>query len=84
MRIEFFGVSRERTGASDVELHAETLGELFDTLAIRFPALAELLGTEGPRASVVANLNGERFVVDRETRLASDDCVLILSADAGG
>ena len=36
------------------------------------------------RASFVANLNGDRFVSDPHTRLREDDCVLILSADAGG
>ena len=32
----------------------------------------------------VANLNGDRFVSDPATPLGDDDCVLILSADAGG
>jgi hypothetical protein len=29
-------------------------------------------------------LNGDRFVSDPRTRLGEKDCVLILSADAGG
>jgi molybdopterin converting factor small subunit len=84
MRVEFFGIPRERAGVAELELHAATLGELLSTLSIRFPALRELITTDGLCPSVVANVNGDRFVTDPETQILDDDRVLILSADAGG
>ena len=84
MRVEFLGVPRERAGVAELELHAETLGQLLAWLAIRFPSLGELITTDRLRSSFVANLNGDQFVSDPRTELRDDDCVLILSADAGG
>lgn len=76
MRVEFFGVPRERAGVSETEVEAATLGQLFDELEARFADFS------GP--AFAANLNGDRFVSDRATPLRREDCVLILSADAGG
>jgi molybdopterin converting factor small subunit len=84
MRVEFFGVPRERAGVAELELQAETLGQLISALAIRFPSLDELITGDQLRSSFVANLNGNRFVSDPRTQLTEHDCVLILSADAGG
>jgi molybdopterin converting factor small subunit len=84
MRVEFLGVPRIRAGVAETEVQADTLGQLLASLAIQFPALGELIAADRLRASVVANLNGDQFVSDPQTRLRSDDCVLILSADAGG
>ncbi|MSO62663.1 MAG: hypothetical protein EXQ50_11325 [Acidobacteria bacterium] len=84
MRVEFLGIPRERAGVADLELEAETLGQLFATLAARFPSLEDVIATDRLRASFVANINGDRFVSDPRTTLHDDDCVLILSADAGG
>jgi molybdopterin converting factor small subunit len=84
MRVELLGIPRERAGVAEVELHAETLGQLMSTLARRFPPLAELIASDRLRPSIVANLNGDRFVSDPDTPLGQHDCVLILSADAGG
>jgi molybdopterin converting factor small subunit len=78
MHVEFFGVPRERAGMSRLEVQADTLGELLETLMGKFPSLVRL------RSTFVANLNGDRFVSDPGTPLGKDDCVLILSADAGG
>jgi molybdopterin converting factor small subunit len=43
-------------------------------------------GSPGPRLhpSLVANLNGDRFISDPATPLGDSDRVLILSADVGG
>ena len=71
MQVEFLGIPRERAGVSTLEVHANTLGQLLERLAADIPALA-------------ANLNGDRFVSDPQTPLDQHDCVLILSADAGG
>ena len=84
MHVELLGVPRERAGVSELDLQADTLGELLLALAIRFPSLGELITTDRLPASVVANLNGDRFVSDPRTQLLDGDSVLILSADAGG
>jgi molybdopterin converting factor small subunit len=84
MRVEFLGLPRERAGIAELELQADTLGQLLATLANRFPSLGELMTGDRLRASFVANLNGDQFVSDPRTELREDDCVLILSADAGG
>ena len=84
MHVEFLGIPRERAGVSEVEIDAETLGQLFGTLAIRFPDLGELVTEAGLHPSVAANLNGDEFVCDPSRRLATNDHVILLSADAGG
>jgi molybdopterin converting factor small subunit len=83
--VEFFGIPRERAGASSATVEAAQLGKLFHALALRFPRLAEVC-FEGDRLrpGYIANLNGERFISDPATSLADGDAVLILSADAGG
>ncbi len=84
MHVEFFGVPRQRAGVSELEVQADTLGQLLGTLAAQIPSLGELISVDRLHSSFVANLNGDRFVSDPGTPLGEDDCVLILSADAGG
>jgi molybdopterin converting factor small subunit len=84
MHVEFFGIPRERAGVSELEVDATTLGELLHALAARFPDLRPLVTRDGLDSSVAANLNGDLFVRDLETRLDTNDHVLLLSADAGG
>ena len=84
MRVELLGLPRERAGVAELELQADTLGELLVALTVRFPSFGELLTANRLQPSVVANLNGDRFVSDPHTELSDSDCVLILSADAGG
>jgi molybdopterin converting factor small subunit len=84
VRVEFFGIPRERSGVAELELQAETLGQLLATLAVRFPSFGEVVQSGRLRSPFLANLNGERFVSDPATRLTDADSVLILSADAGG
>jgi molybdopterin converting factor small subunit len=84
MHVEFFGVPRERAGMSKLEVQADTLGQLLGTLATQIPSLGKLIGANRLHPSFIANLNGDRFVSDPGTPLGKDDCVLILSADAGG
>ena len=67
-----------------MELEAETLGQVLGQISARCPGLSELITSEGLHPSVVANLNGDEFVKSLDTRLAEDDRLLILSADAGG
>jgi molybdopterin converting factor small subunit len=83
MYVEFLGIPRERAGTAGVEMDAATLGEALESLARQFPALAGLVaGRLHP--SLAANLNGDRFVRDPQTRLAAGDRLLLLSADVGG
>jgi molybdopterin converting factor small subunit len=84
MHVEFFGVPRERAGLSELEVHADTLGQLLGTLAERMPSLSEIIQRDRLHPAFVANLNGDRFVTDPATPLRAGDFVLILSADAGG
>jgi molybdopterin converting factor small subunit len=84
MRVEFLGLPRQRAGVAELELEAETLGELLVALAARFSSFDELISADRLRPSFTANLNGDRFISDPGTRLGKRDSVLILSADAGG
>ena len=84
MHVEFFGVPRERAGVSELEVHADTLGQLLGLLAARVPSLSEIIQRDRLHPAFVANLNGDRFVCDPATPLRGDDSILILSADAGG
>jgi sulfur-carrier protein len=84
MRVELLGVPRERAGVAELELQADTLGQLLVALAVRFPSLGELIIADRLQPSLVANLNGDRFVSDPRTQLKEGDSVLILSADVGG
>jgi molybdopterin converting factor small subunit len=84
MYIEFLGIPRERAGIAELQIQAETLGQVLGVLAARFPALRELITGTRLHRSVAANLNGDAFVSDPATPLAEDDRLLILSADVGG
>ena len=84
MHVEFLGVSRELAGVAELDVQAETLGRLLGALATRMPGLAALIAVDRLHPSLAANLNGDRFITDPQTPLKDDDCVLILSADAGG
>jgi len=84
MRVEFFGIPRERAGTAEFESQAETLGQLLNVIAVRFPSLSEAVQSGRLRSPFLANLNGDRFISDPATKLSESDYVLILSADAGG
>jgi molybdopterin converting factor small subunit len=84
MRVEFYGVSRQRAGVDTLEISAATLGQLVTGLSSRVPALSDLIVGDRLHPALAASLNGDRFVRDPHTPLSEDDCVLLLSADAGG
>ena len=85
MHVEFFGVPRERAGVSELEVHADTLGQLLGTLAARMPSLCRDHRAR-PAAPGIRGQSQRRPLrhATRRTPLGADDCVLILSADAGG
>lgn len=84
MYVEFLGIPRERAGISELEIEADTLGELLRTLVARVPALSQLVSAKGLHPSIVANLNGDEFVCDPGTKLTRNDRLLLLSSDVGG
>lgn len=84
MYVEFLGIPRERAGISELEIEADTLGDLLTTLVARVPALSELVTAKGLHPSIAANLNGDEFVCDLGTRLSPADRLILLSADVGG
>jgi molybdopterin converting factor small subunit len=84
MHVEFLGIPRERAGLSELQIEAETLGQVLDALASRFPRLRDLVSDGRLHPSLAASLNADLFISDPATRLTSDDRLLILSADAGG
>ena len=84
MYVEFLGIPRERAGISELEIDADSLGELLRTLVARVPALGALVTANGLHPSIAANLNGDEFVCDLGTKLAPEDRLLLLSADVGG
>jgi molybdopterin converting factor small subunit len=84
MRVELLGLPRERIGVAALDLEVDTLGQLLLTLAARFPSFGELVTVDGLEPSIIANLNGDRFITDPRTPLGESDSVLLLSADAGG
>ena len=84
MHVEFLAVPRRLAGISEIEVQAETLGQLLTALAEQFPSLGEFISSDRLHPSFTANLNGNELVSDPHTVLEKDDHVLILSADAGG
>jgi molybdopterin converting factor small subunit len=84
MHVEFLGVPRQRAGVADLEVQADTLGQLLLMLAARVPSFGELIVSDRLHPACVANLNGDRFISDPATPLGEHDSLLILSADAGG
>jgi molybdopterin converting factor small subunit len=84
MRVELLGIARERAGVAELQLEADTLGQLLTALAVRFPSFADVVAVDRLAPSFAANLNGDRFISDPGTPLSERDSVLILSADAGG
>ena len=89
VRIEFFGIVRQRAGRSSCELQTESdqlkLSDILLQLEREYPALAGDCVCNGRLCSgYVVNLDGETFVTDPGTPVSSGQSVLILSADVGG
>lgn len=83
--VELFGIARLRAGVSQTEAHGSNLGDVFSDLAQRFPALADdCISDRRLKAGFTANLRGEQFVTDPDTKLQEGDSILLLSMDAGG
>ena len=85
VRVEFFGIPRQRAGTASVEVNATDLGTALAAAASRLPAFGAAC-LDGPRLrrGYIACVNGRAFVSDPSAPLASGDAVLVLSSDAGG
>lgn len=83
--VEFLGVARSRMGRDKVSVAARTLGELLSRLGAQSPEFARTcLDRSQLKPGLIANINGREFVEDESYVLKAGDCVIILSADAGG
>jgi hypothetical protein len=84
VRVEFYGLARERAGVASIELRGHRLEGILRSVEIAFPGLDGLWeGILDNRASFRLSLDGERFLTtDRAMR--PGETLLILSADAGG
>ncbi len=85
VRVEFYGIPRQRAGVAAVDVDARDLREALRALSSINPRLAASC-FDGDRllGSYFANINGQRFTTDPDAVLESGDTLLILSADAGG
>ena len=89
VRVEFFGIPRERTGTPEttVEVRGDgaRLSDVICGLANRFPRLAETCFDNGQlRGDYRASIDGHRFVSDPDEFIRTGEVILIMSADAGG
>jgi molybdopterin converting factor small subunit len=85
VRVEFYGIPRQRAGVATANVVGTRLGDVFQELARQFPQFAQDCVVDGClRSGFTANLNGERFTTDPETVVGDSDVVLIMSLDAGG
>jgi molybdopterin converting factor small subunit len=89
VRVEFYGIARQRAQRSQlaVELlgQAATVGQVLAEIARIAPDFARECLTHGRlRSELALNLDGERFVSDPGTPISDGQCLLVLSADAGG
>ena len=83
--LEFFGLTRHRAGRPSLTVEASTLGEALEAAAAELPQLeVDCIAGGRLRPGFLANLNGQRFMMDPATPLEPGDAVLILSSDVGG
>jgi molybdopterin converting factor small subunit len=89
VRVEFFGIARQRAGTSQLALDLSgeeiTFGAVLERLAGALPNFAgECLAGDRLQPSLAANLDGRQFISDPAATIRDGQCLLILSADAGG
>jgi hypothetical protein len=89
IRVELFGIPRQRCGTRCVELETSgmplALTQVLQRLASLYPEFArDCLDQTHLRPQYLANLGGSRFVSDPRVEIAPGESLLIMSADAGG
>ncbi len=83
--VELFGIPRSRAGVARTTAEGQSLGDVLEDLALRFPGLAEAcIDGRNLRPGFIVNLCGNRFVSDPNTALDIGNVVMLLSLDAGG
>jgi len=89
VRVEFYGIARQRADVSQLALELEQPEIAFSALLARIAMLApafarECLVNGRLQSALTANLDGQRFISDPDTPIRDGQSLLILSADAGG
>lgn len=90
IRVEFYGIARQWAGVAKICLEMPvaqtTLGSLIDRVGQTIIHSGETpIASRGVlHESLRANLDGDRFISDPDTPIRDGQCLLILSADAGG
>ena len=85
VRVEFYGIARQRAGVESIDVDATSLSEAIVRLTARLPRLAEsCFDDQRLRSGYLANINGRTFTTNPNAPLSDGDCLMILSADAGG
>jgi molybdopterin converting factor small subunit len=83
--VEFYGIPRQRAGRAELRVPAGTVADALAAVEQACPALAGLRQADGRlSAHYLLSLNGDRFVRDLRQPLEAGDCLIVLSADAGG
>ena len=78
MYVEFLGIPRERAGISEMEIDADTLGDLLEYARGASAGVGRAGDARGLHPSIVANLNGGEFVCDLRTKLAPGRPVVLV------
>jgi hypothetical protein len=85
VRIEFYGIPRQRAGVATIDVQASNLGAALVEAGRLLPGFGRAcLEGNRLRAGYLANVGGRTFTTDPATSLMPDETVLILSADVGG
>ena len=85
IRVELYGIARQKAGTAQVWIPAQdpmTLEVLWQCLLELHPQLGVV--NAPPSAVYRMNLNGDQFVDDPQLAIHVGQCVLVMSADAGG
>jgi hypothetical protein len=83
--VELYGVPRLRAGRAEVRVPSGTVAEVLAALERECPGLAGLRRADGgPAPQYLLSLDGRRFVGDPRQEVPAGECLLLLSADAGG
>lgn len=83
--VEFLGIVRHRAGCAHARFQADSLQQLWMAVGSRFPALEGTCLVDGElQPGYLASIGGMRFTRSASHPLQEGDCVLLLSADAGG
>jgi len=83
VRVEFYGLARQRAGCAGVSVEAATLGAALLAVEAQCPELRPTRNG-APSPEYLLSIGGTRFTADLTASLTDGDCLLILGADAGG